>query len=156
MRSVTGVRLAAMPKKLILLVEDNPDDEFLTRDALRTGGIQHDVVVVRDGAEAVEWIFADSGADSPRSPDLILLDLKLPKMSGFDVLERIRSDARTRVLPVVILTSSSEIQDIQRSYATGANSYVRKPVNFSEFVRAVQALGVYWLTVNEPLQHPAQ
>lgn len=142
-----------MPKKLILLVEDNPDDEFLTRDALRTGGVLHEVVVVRDGAEAVNWIFTDEATiPSPRTPDLVLLDLKLPKMSGFDVLERIRSDERTRGLPVVILTSSSEFKDIQRSYATGANSYVRKPVNFSEFVRAVQALGVYWLTVNEPLQ----
>jgi len=137
-----------MTKKLILLVEDNPDDEFLTRDALRTGGVSHDVVVVRDGAEAVEWIFAPETA----TPDLVLLDLKLPKMSGFDVLERIRSNGSTRGLPVVILTSSSEVQDIQRSYGMGANSYVRKPVNFSEFVRAVQALGVYWLTVNEPAQ----
>jgi len=141
-----------MSRKLILLVEDNPDDEFLTRDALRTGGIMHDVVVVRDGAEALEWIFS---TDSAKAPDLVLLDLKLPKMSGFDVLERIRSDARTRSLPVVILTSSSEHQDIQRSYATGANSYVRKPVNFAEFVRAVQALGVYWLSVNEPLHQTA-
>jgi two-component system response regulator len=141
-----------MSKKLILLVEDNPDDEFLTRDALRTGGVLHDVVVVRDGAEAVDWIFASQAA----TPDLVLLDLKLPKMSGFDVLERIRSDTRTRGLPVVILTSSSELQDIQRSYAIGANSYVRKPVNFAEFVRAVQALGVYWLTVNEPLHQPVQ
>ena len=145
-----------MPKKLILLVEDNPDDEFLTRDALRTGGVLHEVVVARDGAEAVDWIFS-AGEDShiPRIPDLVLLDLKLPKMSGFDVLERIRGNAVTRVLPVVILTSSSEHEDIQRSYATGANSYVRKPVNFAEFVRAVQALGVYWLTVNEPLQQSA-
>ena len=145
-----------MSRKLILLVEDNPDDEFLTRDALRTGGITHDVVVVRDGAEAVEWIFSGDNSSPPRSPDLVLLDLKLPKMSGFDVLERIRSNSRTRGLPVVILTSSSEHQDIQRSYATGANSYVRKPVNFAEFVRAVQALGVYWLTVNEPLQQTIQ
>ena len=143
-----------MPKKLILLVEDNPDDEFLTRDALRTGGIKHDVVVARDGAEAVAWIFAREGSEAARTPDLVLLDLKLPKMSGFDVLERIRADQRTRTLPVVILTSSSEIQDIERSYSEGANSYVRKPVNFSEFVRAVQALGVYWLTVNEPMQQP--
>jgi two-component system response regulator len=141
-----------MPKKLILLVEDNPDDEFLTRDALRTGGVQHEVVVARDGAEALDWIFSGEGKTMPQTPDLVLLDLKLPKMSGFDVLERIRGDATTRGLPVVILTSSSEIQDIQRSYATGANSYVRKPVNFAEFVRAVQTLGVYWLTVNEPLQ----
>src|SRR5580692_2120071 len=102
-----------MPKKLILLVEDNPDDEFLTRDALRTGGVAHDVVVVRDGAEAVKWIFTEEGGPAPRTPDLVLLDLKLPKMSGFDVLERIRSDERTVGLPVVILTSSSEVQDIQ-------------------------------------------
>ena len=141
-----------MPKKLILLVEDNPDDEFLTRDALRTGGVQHEVVVARDGAEALDWIFSDENAAPAQMPDLVLLDLKLPKMSGFDVLERIRGNGRTKGLPVVILTSSSETQDIQRSYATGANSYVRKPVNFAEFVRAVQALGVYWLTVNEPLQ----
>jgi len=146
-----------MPKKLILLVEDNPDDEFLTRDALRTGGILHDVVVARDGAEAVLWIFTEAGTNPLyRTPDLVLLDLKLPKMSGFDVLERIRSDERTKGLPVVILTSSSEHEDIQRSYDTGANSYVRKPVNFSEFVRAVQALGVYWLTVNEPLNSHTQ
>lgn len=144
-----------MPKKLILLVEDNPDDEFLTRDALRTGGVQHEVVVAHDGAEALDWIFSREGKSMPQTPDLILLDLKLPKMSGFDVLERIRGNASTKGLPVVILTSSSEIQDIQRSYATGANSYVRKPVNFAEFVRAVQALGVYWLTVNEPLQKNA-
>jgi two-component system, response regulator len=142
-----------MTNKLILLVEDNPDDEFLTRDALRTGGVQHDVVVMRDGAEAVDWILSSDGGQSQRFPDLVLLDLKLPKMSGFDVLERIRSNSRTRGLPVVVLTSSSEYQDIQRSYASGANSYVRKPVNFAEFVKAVQALGVYWLTVNEPLQH---
>jgi two-component system response regulator len=147
-----GLGRSVMSKKLILLVEDNPDDEFLTRDALRTGGVLHDVVVVRDGAEAVDWIFASQ----PATPDLVLLDLKLPKMSGFDVLERIRSDTRTRGLPVVILTSSSELQDIQRSYAIGANSYVRKPVNFAEFVRAVQALSVYWLTVNEPLHQPVQ
>jgi two-component system response regulator len=113
--------------------------------------VSHDVVVARDGAEAVEWIFTGEGA-----PDLVLLDLKLPKLSGFDVLERIRSDERTRGLPVVILTSSSEHRDIQRSYSTGANSYVRKPVNFPEFVRAVQTLGVYWLTVNEPLQNRPQ
>ena len=146
---------AAMPKKLILLVEDNPDDEFLTRDALRTGGIKHDVVVARDGAEAVEWIFAREGSEAMRSPDLVLLDLKLPKMSGFDVLERIRGDARTRGLPVVILTSSSEIQI--SSAATSKVPIVTfvSRVNFSEFVRAVQALGVYWLTVNEPLHHPA-
>jgi two-component system response regulator len=136
-----------MANKLILMVEDNPDDEFLTRDALRSGGVLHDVVVARDGAEAVQWIFSQT-----EKPDLVLLDLKLPKMSGFDVLERIRADSRTCRLPVVILTSSSEREDIQRSYETGANSYVRKPVIFSEFVRAVQALGVYWLTVNEPLQ----
>ena len=140
-----------MASKLILLVEDNPDDEFLTRDALRTGGIQHEVMVAHDGAEALDLIFSREGG-LPRTPDLVLLDLKLPKMNGFDVLERIRGNSRTKGLPVVILTSSSEIQDIQRSYAEGANSYVRKPVNFSEFVRAVQALGVYWLTVNEPLQ----
>jgi two-component system response regulator len=145
-----------MAKKLILLVEDNPDDEFLTRDALRSGGVQHDVIVARDGAEAVDWIFSNHGMNpDPLTPDLILLDLKLPKMSGFDVLERIRANVRTRGLPVVILTSSSEHQDIARSYANGANSYVRKPVIFSEFVKAVQTVGVYWLTVNEALPQPA-
>jgi two-component system response regulator len=145
-----------MAKKLILLVEDNPDDEFLTRDALRSGGVQHDVIVARDGAEALDWIFSHHGMNpDPLIPDLILLDLKLPKMSGFDVLERIRANVRTRGLPVVILTSSSEHQDITRSYANGANSYVRKPVIFSEFVKAVQAVGVYWLTVNEALPQPA-
>jgi two-component system response regulator len=137
-----------MAKKLILLVEDNPDDEYLTRDALRTGGVLHEMVVAHDGAEALDWIFT-AGQERPRTPDLVLLDLKLPKMSGFDVLERIRADSRTRTLPVVVLSSSSERQDIHRSYATGANSYIRKPVNFSDFVRAVQALSVYWLTLNE-------
>ena len=110
------------------------------------------MVVAHDGAEAIELIFTGRQPNAnARIPDLVLLDLKLPKMSGFDVLQRIRADERTRCLPVVILSSSSEHLDIHRSYVAGANGYVRKPVNFSEFVKAVQALGVYWLTVNEAM-----
>lgn len=131
--------------KTILLIEDNPDDEELTLDALRTGGVKNEVVVTRDGAEALELLFNSKR----RPPQLILLDLKLPRVSGLEVLRRIRSTAETRYIPVVVLTSSSEDSDIRSTYELGANSYVRKPVEFGEFVRAVQTLGAYWVLVNE-------
>lgn len=134
-----------MPNRTILLVEDNPDDEVLTMDALRQGGVQCRIDVTRDGVEAVDYLLDES----KRKPSLVLLDLKLPKMSGFDVLQRIRETPRTRILPVVILTSSSEQEDVVRAYLGGANSYVRKPVDFDAFGRAVRELGQYWLFINE-------
>jgi two-component system response regulator len=138
--------------KLILLVEDNPDDEELTLDALRTGGLKNEIVVARDGAEALDFLFsAESSVAAPckRLPELILLDLKLPKISGLEVLRRIRARSSTRNIPTVILTSSSEKEDINRSYESGANSYVRKPIEFGEFVHAVRSLGAYWVLFNE-------
>ncbi|PWT72288.1 MAG: two-component system response regulator [Proteobacteria bacterium] len=141
--------------KLILLVEDNPDDEELALRAFRRGRVPGPVVVVRDGAEALDYLFrtgkhAGRGIDA--APAVVLLDLKLPKLDGLEVLRRIRGDVRTRCLPVVVLTSSREEQDIVESYNLGANSYVRKPVDFSEFVEAVRSLGVYWLMLNESPQ----
>ena len=142
-----------MPIKVILLVEDNPDDEALTLRALRKHNVTNQVVVTRDGAEAVDWLFA-TGRHSDRDPNLmpqvILLDLKLPKVDGLEVLRRIRADDRTRLLPVVILTSSKEEEDILNGYRLGANSYVRKPVDFVEFTDAVRQLGLFWLLLNEP------
>ena len=138
--------------KLILLIEDNPDDEELTLDALRTGGVKNEIVVARDGAEALDFLFpaqSSTAYSSTRLPELILLDLKLPKVSGLEVLRRIRSRSTTRHIPTVVLTSSSEEEDINRSYEVGANSYVRKPVEFDEFVQAVQSLGAYWVLFNE-------
>jgi len=139
-------------EKLILLVEDNPDDEELTMLALQTGHVLNRVVVARDGVEALDFIFGTgkySSCDALRVPELVLLDLKLPKVSGLEVLEQIRADPRTRFTPVVILTSSSEEEDMVNSYALGANSYVRKPVEFHKFSAAVQELGLYWLVLNE-------
>jgi two-component system response regulator len=130
--------------KVILLVEDNEDDELLTLRAFHKNHIANDVVVARTGEQAVE-ILTGSGA----SPALVLLDLNLPKMSGLDVLRAIRAHDRSRLLPVVVLTSSKQDEDIVNSYSLGANAYVRKPVNFTEFVDAVKALGVFWLIVNE-------
>ena len=142
-----------MDKKIILLVEDNPDDEALTLRALEKNKVRNDVVVVRDGAEALDYLFA-SGAYASRNvsefPQVVLLDLKLPKVDGFEVLRRVRSDERTRLLPVVILTSSKEEQDLINGYALGANSYIRKPVDFIQFTEAVRHLGLYWLVLNEP------
>ena len=139
-------------KRLILMVEDNPDDELLTLDALRSGGTDCDIAIVRDGAEAVDYLFRTGSwaqRDSGLDPSLVLLDLKLPKLSGFDVLERIRGSEYTRILPVVLLTSSSQDEDMVRGYLSGANSYVRKPVDFERFVKAVQELGQYWLHINQ-------
>lgn len=136
----------------VLLVEDNPDDEMLTMRAFQKSNFCNEVVVARDGAEALDYLFA-TGMYADRNPDdvphLILLDLKLPKVDGLEVLERIRSNERTRFLPVVVLTSSQEQDDLIRSYAGGANSYIRKPVDFNQFFQAVQQLGLYWLVMNE-------
>ena len=137
----------------ILLVEDNPDDELLTLRALKRNHIANEVDVVRDGAEALEYLFA-TGMYAGRAPEdlpqVVLLDLKLPKIDGLQVLQRIRADERTRLLPVVILTSSDEERDIVESYRLGANSYVRKPVEFEQFVEAIRQLGLYWLVLNRP------
>jgi two-component system, response regulator len=139
-------------KKSILLVEDNPDDEELTLRALDRNHIANEVVVAHDGEEALDFVFgrgAWAGRDPADLPALILLDLNLPKLDGLGVLRQIRADERTRRAPVVILTSSREQQDLLRGYDLGANSYVRKPVEFDEFVEAVRQLGVYWLVLNE-------
>ena len=142
-----------MANKIILLVKDNPDDEELTLRALEKNNIQNDVVVVRDGVEALDYLFgtgAYADRDTNVMPAVILLDLKLPKVDGLEVLRRIRADERTKLLPVVILTSSDEEQDRINGYGSGANSYVRKPVEFGQFIEAVRQLGLYWLLLNEP------
>jgi two-component system response regulator len=139
--------------KVILLVEDNDHDVQLTMRALKQHNITNDVVVARDGAEALDWLFgtgAHAGRDSSDMPTVVLLDLELPKVDGFEVLQRIRADDRTRLLPVVILTSSREEKDRLNGYELGANSYVQKPVDFSQFSEAVKELGLYWLLLNEP------
>ena len=139
-------------KKTILLVEDNPDDEMLTLRAMKKNKILNDIVVSRDGSEALEYIFGTGkyeGRDVADSPQLILLDLNLPKIGGLEVLKRIREDSRTCLFPVVILTSSREERDLVESYKLGANSYIRKPVDFNQFVEAVQQLRLYWLVLNE-------
>lgn len=137
-----------MQVKTILLVEDNPDDEALTRRAFSRHKIAHRVVVARDGAEALEYL-AGAGRGDRVMPSLVLLDLKLPKVGGFEVLRRIRSNQQTRALPVVVLTSSKEERDLVASYDLGCNSYIRKPVNFDTFLEAVETLGLYWLLLNE-------
>ncbi|MBI2416932.1 MAG: response regulator [Ignavibacteriales bacterium] len=141
-----------MVNKTILLVEDNPDDVELTLHALKKNNIKNEVVVVYDGAEALDFLFGTgkfSGRDLTNMPTVILLDLKLPKIDGLDVLKQIRSDERTKFLPVVILTSSKQEQDIINGYSLGVNSYVRKPVDFNQFAEAVSHLGLYWLLLNE-------
>lgn len=143
-----------MPNKLILLVEDNPDDELLTIRALKKANVGNKVEVVRDGAAALDYLFAAgpyAGRDVNDTPQLILLDLKLPKITGLKVLERVRADERTKRIPVVILTSSTEPVDINSGYDLHANSFVSKPVNFQEFSEVVQRLGCYWLLVNRPV-----
>ena len=138
-----------------MLIEDNPDDEVLACRALKQKSIGSDVVVARDGAEALDFLFgtgAYEGRDLEVMPQLVLLDLKLPKVSGLEVLRRLRADERTRLLPVVILTSSREQQDLVDGYGYGANSYIRKPVDFARFVEAVRQLGLYWLVLNETPQ----
>ncbi|HEV2421955.1 MAG TPA: response regulator [Candidatus Acidoferrales bacterium] len=136
----------------ILLVEDNADDEALTLRALKKNNITNEVVVARDGAEALDYLFGTGGYKGRGArtlPQVVLLDLKLPKIDGLEVLERLRADKRTKLLPIVILTSSNEEQDLLRGYDLGANSYVRKPVDFAQFIEAIRHLGLYWLLLNE-------
>jgi two-component system, response regulator len=147
-----------MKPKIILLVEDNPDDVELTRRAFKKSNIANELVVVGDGQEAIDFLFATgahAGRDVEHLPEVVLLDLKLPKVDGLEVLRRMRSHEHTRMLPVVILTSSKEEHDMVSGYALGANSYVRKPVDFIEFTEAVKTLGLYWLVLNQgpPHQH---
>ena len=137
-----------MSNKIILLIEDNPDDEALTLRALRKNDIHCEVRVVRDGQEALDYFFGEQWPPNP-FPAVVLLDLMLPKVNGLEILERLRADKRTSLQPVVILTSSKEEQDIVKGYKLGANSYIRKPVDFTQFTEAVRQLGLYWLVINE-------
>jgi len=142
---------ACTDNRIILLVEDNPGDEALTLRALKKNNIRNEVVIAHDGVEALDYLFctgANAGREPPQLPELVLLDLKLPKVDGLEVLRRIRGDERTRLLPVIMLTSSLEDRDVIESYAKGCNSYVRKPVDFTEFTEAVRQLGLYWLVIN--------
>lgn len=140
-----------MDKKRILLVEDNPDDALLTLRALEKNNILNEVIIARDGAEALDYLMG-TGVHADHNPEeipeLVLLDLRLPKVDGLEVLRRMRADEHTRPLPVVVLTTSDEDQDIIKSYRLGANSYIRKPVNFNQFIDAIQQLGLYWLVLN--------
>ena len=141
-----------MNTKIILLVEDNPDDVQLTLRALKKNKIMNEVVVAQDGVEALEYLFGTgkyAGRDTKALPQVVLLDLKMPRMDGHEVLQRIRKDERTKLLPIVILTTSSEDRDRVESYKVGANSYIRKPVDFNQFAEAVSQLGLYWLVLNE-------
>ncbi len=141
-----------MDEKTILLVEDNPDDVALTMRAFKKSNIMHEIVVARDGVEALEYLFGNgqyAGRDTKIQPRLVLLDLKMPKMDGLEVLRSMRADEKTQSLPVVVLTTSSEDRDRIESYRLGANSFIRKPVDFGQFVEAVQQLGLYWLFLNE-------
>jgi two-component system response regulator len=138
--------------KMILLVEDNPNDEELTLRALKKANVANQVAIARDGQEALDFLFGAgkyAGREPPTMPAVVLLDLKLPKLDGIDVLQRIRADPRTKLVPVVVLTSSSEDEDMIRSYQSGANSYVRKPIEFSAFANAVTQLGMYWVLINQ-------
>ena len=138
--------------KFILLIEDNPDDGLLTIQALKDSNISNDVIVARDGEEALDFLFGTSkylGRDLTLLPQVTLLDIKLPKLDGLEVLQQIRANKNTKLLPVVMLTSSKEEQDLIHSYELGANSYIRKPVDFDQFTKAIQNLGLYWLILNE-------
>lgn len=139
----------------ILLVEDNPDDEALTIRAFGKNGIQNPIIVARDGQEAIDYLYGQghhAGRDLSQRPILILLDIKLPKLSGIEVLRRIRSCEPTKLIPVVVLTTSKEEDDLVKSYSLGANSYIRKPVDFMQFMEVVRQVGIYWLMLNEPVQ----
>lgn len=141
-----------MKNRVILLIEDNPDDEELTLRALKKNNIRNEIIIARDGAEALDFLFGEgqyAGRDTSVMPQVTLLDLKLPKINGLTVLKRIRENELTRHLPVVVLTSSKEDRDLVQSYDLGANSYIRKPVDFNEFTEAVRQLGLYWLILNE-------
>ena len=144
-----------MNNKIILLVEDNPDDEALTLRALKKNNILNEVMVARDGQQALDYFFGE-GASAHSAPAVVLLDLKLPKIDGLEVLRRIRADERTSTQPVVILTSSNEEQDLINGYRLGANSYIRKPVDFGQFMEAVRSLGLYWLVLNETPPNPRE
>ena len=139
-----------MTSGVIVLVEDNPDDEALTLRAFKKNNIRNEVVVMRDGAEALAYLLPGDGDGRP-CPALVLLDLNLPKIGGLEVLRQMRADEQTRLIPVVVLTSSKLDEDILDSYRNGANAYVRKPVNFADFAEAVRALGVFWMLLNEPV-----
>lgn len=139
-----------MTRKVILLVEDNPDDEELALLAFKRSNLANEVVIARDGVEALDYLFGGNGRVAGIVPQVVLLDLKLPRVDGLEVLRRVRADERTHRLPVVILTSSKEDEDLMRGYDLGANSYVRKPVDFDRFVEAVRHLQMYWLVLNEP------
>jgi CheY-like chemotaxis protein len=142
-----------MSEKTIMVVEDNPDDEEFTVRALRRANVSNEIVVTRDGREALDYLFGEgshAGRDMESMPAVILLDLKLPRINGIEVLRRVRAEPTTRFIPVVVLTSSSEDEDMLNSYYSGANSYVRKPVEFASFASAVAKLGVYWMLLNEP------
>lgn len=141
-----------MNDKIVLLVEDNPVDTELTLRALKRANVVNPIVVARDGVEALDYLFArgpHAGRSADQMPQVVILDLKLPKVDGLEVLQAMRGDPRTQLLPVVVLTSSNEEQDLVRSYSLGANSYVRKPVDFVQFMEAVRQLGLFWLVINE-------
>lgn len=149
----TVVRGCGMKYRNILLAEDDPNDEYLTLRALHKANVVNEIVVARDGAEALEYLFGTGkyqGREVAEFPSMVLLDLDLPKIGGMEVLRRLRADPRTRLTPVVVLTSSKETEDVVNGYGLGVNSYIRKPVNFDQFANAVEQIGLYWLVLNEP------
>ena len=144
-----------MKNNAVLLVEDNPDDEHLTLRAFRKSNVENQITVARDGEEALDYLFGEgkyAGRDTKCQSGVVLLDLKLPKIDGIEVLRRLRADARTQLTPVVIPTTSAEERDVVNGYRAGANSYIRKPVDFQDFLRAVQQIGFYWLLLNEAIE----